>query len=92
MIIESNAIFWIVGAGISVSAFLYGVRCLRTRSWVNVHSDPILRKKSLKGKVVIVTGANTGLGKSAALDFAARDPAKLVLACRNLDSGNNAAT
>lgn len=92
MIIESNALFWIVGAGIGVSAFLYGVRCLRTRAWVNVHSDPILRKKSLKGKVVIVTGANTGLGKSAALDFAARDPAKLILACRNLDSGNKAAT
>ena len=91
MIGDSNTFLWIFGAGIGVSAFLYGVRYLRTRTWINIKSDPVLSKKSLKDKVIIITGANTGLGKSAALDFAQREPAKIILACRNIDSGNKAA-
>ena len=45
---------------------------------------------SMKGKTVIVTGANTGLGKEAALELARRQ-ARVILACRSLEKGKQAA-
>lgn len=39
-------------------------------------------EENLEGKVIIVTGANTGIGKETARAFAARK-AKVILACRN---------
>ncbi len=44
---------------------------------------------SLKDKNIIITGANTGIGYEAALDFAKRG-ANLILACRNEKLGNEA--
>lgn len=91
MLGDSNTLLWVVGTSIGVTTFLYGVRCYRARAWINVSKDKTLRKKTLQGKVIIITGANTGLGKAAAFDFARREPAKLILACRNIDSANKAA-
>ncbi len=39
-------------------------------------------KHSMKGKVVIITGASAGLGKESALDLV-KHGAKVILACRN---------
>lgn len=38
----------------------------------------------LNDKVVIVTGANTGIGKEIARDLAKRE-AKVIMACRDMD-------
>ncbi|CAG0905847.1 unnamed protein product, partial [Darwinula stevensoni] len=48
-------------------------------------------RKRMDGKVIIITGANTGIGKEAAMDLAHRG-AKLILACRDLKRAIAAAT
>jgi len=47
-------------------------------------------KTKLVGKTVIITGANTGIGKETALDMARRG-ARVILACRDLKKANLAA-
>ena len=74
--------------GVGTSAFLYICRWAFTRKWINVNHDPILKKKSLKGKTIIITGANTGLGKLVAFDLAKRGADEVILACRNIIQGD----
>lgn len=47
---------------------------------------------SLEGKVILVTGANIGLGKQAVLEFARHNPRQIWLAARNLDKARAAAS
>ncbi|RSL62491.1 hypothetical protein CEP54_005678 [Fusarium duplospermum] len=42
------------------------------------------------GRVVIVTGSNTGLGLEAARHFVRLNASKVILACRNVDKGEAA--
>jgi NAD(P)-dependent dehydrogenase (short-subunit alcohol dehydrogenase family) len=42
------------------------------------------------GQVIIVTGANTGLGKEAARHFVSLGAAKVIIAVRNLEAGEQA--
>lgn len=46
-------------------------------------------EQSVRGKIIIVTGANSGLGKVTTLELAKRG-ATVVMACRNLIEGQNA--
>jgi len=50
----------------------------------------VTSKASLKGKTVVITGANTGIGKETALDLSRRG-GKVVMLVRNVEKGNEAA-
>ena len=46
--------------------------------------------RDLTGKVVLITGANVGLGFEAAKHFASMNPERLIIACRSEAKGNQA--
>ncbi|KAI0229577.1 Retinol dehydrogenase 13 [Lamellibrachia satsuma] len=46
-------------------------------------------QEKMKGKTVIVTGANSGIGKEVAKDLASRG-ARVILACRDVEKGQEA--
>lgn len=54
-----------------------------------IKREPV-EKADLTGQVVLVTGANTGLGYEAAKHFALMSPAKLILGCRSKERGEDA--
>ena len=64
-----------VAALIAGRRFFQGPRC---------HSS-----QSLKGKTVVITGGNTGIGKETAVDLAKRG-ARVIIGCRNMEKGKAA--
>ena len=50
----------------------------------------VTSKAKLDGKTVVITGANTGIGKTTALDLSRRG-AKVVMLCRDMERAEKAA-
>lgn len=65
-----------------------GIGLFGVKQWM---AGGVCRSKAmLNGKTVLITGANTGIGKETAVDLARRG-ARVILACRDMDRANKAA-
>lgn len=55
--------------------------------WGHLTAKLVLPTTNLQGRVIIITGGNTGLGLHTAIHLARLNPAKLILACRDTSKG-----
>ena len=76
--------------GLATACAVSGAYLLRRVSHLRpVTTKPLTSTATLKGRTVIVTGANTGMGKQTVLELAKRN-ARVILACRNKKTGEKA--
>lgn len=75
-----------LGAAALVGLSAMVMRLRISRNWINASKIPT---EDLTGKVIVITGANTGLGFEAALDLARRK-ATVVIGCRDVGKGQEA--
>ena len=88
MALEGGALAGAVIGGIIGSLLFVGLLLFLLRLWMQ---GPRCRSSArLDGKVVVITGANTGIGKVCALELSRRG-AKVVMLCRSTERGEAAA-
>ncbi|XP_044740010.1 retinol dehydrogenase 12-like [Chrysoperla carnea] len=61
---------------------------INVKIFIAVTTGRCTSKAKLNGKTVLITGANSGIGKETAIDMAARG-ARVILGCRNLKSAED---
>ncbi|XP_061170054.1 retinol dehydrogenase 11-like [Saccostrea echinata] len=71
--------YLLFGCGVYVCLYLY----------LKLKKGKCNSKKTLEGKTIVITGANTGIGFETALDLAKRN-GRIILACRNAQKGEEA--
>ncbi|XP_004534305.1 retinol dehydrogenase 14 isoform X1 [Ceratitis capitata] len=62
---------------------------LSVRFYLRITAGRCFTETKMEGKTVIITGANSGIGKETARDLAKRG-ARIIMACRNLETANAA--
>nr|CAD7616855.1 unnamed protein product [Timema genevievae] len=70
---------WTIAVGLMVAVRLF----------IRYTTGTCRSTRRMEGKTVIVTGANSGIGKETARDLARRG-ARVILACRDVDKANTA--
>lgn len=80
-----SSVMYTTTVGVVTVCALSGVYLLRKFTV----GTPCPSKAFMQGKTVIITGANTGMGKQTALELARRE-ARVILACRNAQTGEKA--
>ena len=86
---SAAAVAYNATVGLATACAVSGTYLLRRISQPPVVKKPLTSKAVLKGKTVIITGANTGMGKQTALELAKRK-ARVIIACRNKETGEKA--
>ena len=79
---SGGALAGAVVGGLLAAVLLVAVLLLLLRRWLQ--GPWITSTTRLEGKVVAITGANTGIGRATAFELSRRG-ARVVLLCRNLD-------
>jgi len=80
---DYTALYILVGVVLAIVLYFL-VKCLYCLGPKNTHYP------DCTGKVVVITGSNTGLGFIAACEIAKLKPTKLILACRDETRGKRA--
>jgi len=88
MALEGGALAGAVIGGLLGAIVVIALLLFLFRMWMQ--GPKCTSKVTLEGKVIVITGANTGIGKICALDMAKRG-GKVVMLCRSTERGEAAA-